>query len=237
MHCGSARELRAALRTVSPIVPRRGSGRTKDHTEPWIMTRLIVTLADADRLEYPISIKWRDAPDFEIAINETRIGLEITEAIPTGYANYAAISARDYPDAPMEPSLFRFGGKPPSPSELRERLANGTTRSPGWSGDEPEEEWARHILEAIVKKVSKFANPTFTVYPENWLAIYGNLPLFAVQIEAAAAKLAPQLYEIWSRRPSFQRVLVQEGETIVKFDPRGYEVLRLSQLDESAGEI
>ena len=114
--------------------------------------------------------------------------------------------------------------------ELRERLANGTTRSPEWSGDEPEEEWARYVLRAIDKKMSRRVNPTFTVYPGNWLAIYGNLPLFAVQIEAAAAKLAPQLSEIWSRRPSFRRVFAQEGGTIVHFEPGRYEQLRLSDL-------
>lgn len=235
MSGGNARELKAALRKASPIVPRRGFGRTKDHTEPWIMAHLLGTLADARQLEYPIRISRRDAPDYCITCNETRIGLEITEAISKHYAHYAAIAARDYPCASMEPSLFRFGMNLPSTPVLRNRLASGTTRSPGWTGEEPETEWALYIRRAIAVKVKKLASPTFDVYPENWLAIYANLPLFAVQIEAAAAKLEPQLSDIWSRRPSFQQVFAQEGETIVKFEPGGYEVLRLSRIEGSVG--
>ena len=99
-------ELFAALRSIDISVPLRTEGRTTHHAEVWTVCRLLSTLAQAQRLSFPMSLRHRDRPDFLIAAGATKVGVEVTEAISEQYAAYSALAEREFPDTLLEPGIF-----------------------------------------------------------------------------------------------------------------------------------
>ena len=59
-------ELLQSLNKVPDDVPARGMGRRTEHTEPWVMKRLIACLATAKLLRFPLTVEMTDRPDIVI---------------------------------------------------------------------------------------------------------------------------------------------------------------------------
>ncbi len=222
-------ELCAALQRVDISVPARKT-RTTHHTETWMMCRPLTTLANAKGLFYPLSVKHQDKPDFLIVMENTRIGIEVTEAISAQYSKYCALAEKEFPDALLEPAHFGWDAPERSKEEMREMLRQNQLTSSGWTGDRPEREWALFVQSFIDKKLEKLAASDFTKYDTNWLSIYDNLPLMAVDLERAMAFLRPQIQDCWSRTPSFDALFVECGSIIVKITASDLEYFDLSDL-------
>lgn len=209
-------ELRSVLQSIDISVPLRTEGRTKKHTETWVICRLIATLTDSNLVTYPASVQHRDRPDFLVQFGETQIGIEVTEAVSEQYAAYSALAEREFPDVFLEPGHFRWDAPKLTTDEMRSLLRQDQLSSPPWVGDRAEREWALCIQSVVKSKLVKLANPGFSHFPENWLSIYDNLSLPNIDLKKALSFLQPALANFWSRSPTFAAVYIEHGSVIVR---------------------
>jgi hypothetical protein len=195
------------------------------------MCRLLSTLAGTDAFQYPLTVCHRDRPDFLIKSGKMKIGAEVTEAIPEGWARCKAINI-------ARPGLMFHQLLRPGAANLRlaqvKSIANGTTRGDGWAGDEPERQWADWIMWTFAVKREKLANPCFARFGQNWLCIYDNLSLPPVRIEDALRYLWSLLQDRWSLSPSFETLFVEHGSVIAEITPSGSDILSINDLWQPA---
>lgn len=211
-----ADELFTALRSIDISVPLRTEGRRTHHTETWTICRLLSTLAQAQRLSFPVSLHHRDRPDFFIAAGAGQVGVEVTEAISEQYAAYSALAEREFPDVLLEPGHFRWNAPTLSVEEMRKLLRQTKLSAEPWIGDRPEQEWALFIQSIVDAKLKKLAKPEFEKFNLNWLSIYDNLPLPNVALEKGIHFLRPLLHERWFCSPSFDAIYIEHGRVIAE---------------------
>jgi hypothetical protein len=223
---------RQAIKTIDTTVPLRTEGRKTEHTESWVISRLLYTLDSYDRLTFPLAVRHQDKPDFLLLQNERSVGIEVTEAIPEQYAAFAALAEREFPDTFLEPGHFRTGATRKTNEEMREILRQNRLTAPPWEGDSAEHEWATHIEQTIRTKHVKLQKDDFTKYEENWLAIYVNLPLPFVHLQKASLRLRPLITDLWSHSPMFERIFVEHGPVIMEISANGTAHLSLFAADE-----
>ena len=186
---------------------------------------MLSTLAQDDRLEFPISVWHRDRPDILIGIPSGTVGVELTEAITQQYAAYCALAEREFPDALLEPAHFHWGGPDRTVVEMRDLLRQDRLTSDGWVGDCPEQEWAHFMLSLIEAKLDKLGADGFEKFDRNWLAVYDNLPLPNIHLGNAIAFLRPLLKKCWRRRLAFDTLFVEHGPVIAEITARGSDHL------------
>ena len=225
-------ELFSELRKVDLSVPPRTNGRTTHHTETWAICRLISTLANRDRLSFPVSVTHRDRPDFLIEAGNTKVGVEVTEAVSKQYAAYCALAEREFPNIFLEPAHFRWGAPSLTVEEMRALLREGQQTSDGWAGDRPEQEWALFIQSVVDIKLTKLSRPKFAIFDQNWLLVYDNLPLPSIHLGNAIAFLRPLLQDRWSRVPGFDVLFVEHGPVIAQITGNNTDHLVLHDLWE-----
>lgn len=228
----TANELFAKLRELDISVPGRIDGRTTDHTETWTIARLIATLANDDRLTFPVSVHHRDRPDSIVNSGSTKIGLEITEAISPQYAAYCALAEREFPDVSIEPAHFRWNAPRMSAEQMRTLLRQTQLTSDGWAGDRPEKEWALFMQSIVDTKLMKLARADFAKFDWNWLAVYDNLPLPTIDLAKGIAFLRSLLQDRWVQTPSFNALFVEHGPVIARITPTDTDHLILNDLWE-----
>lgn len=226
----NSEQLVAALERLDISVPGRISGRTTEHTERWIMARLLATLVPEGCLEFPISVTHRDRPDFLLQSPNAQTGVEASEAISEQYAAYCALAEREFPEVFLEPAHFRWGQPDMSAEEMRELLRQSQLSTDGWSGRSAEREWALFLKSVIDAKLRKLANPGFCKFRRNWLAIYDNLPMPNINLERAISMLKPLLKCIWSKNPNFDAVFIEHGPIIAKISAHSSQHLILNDL-------
>lgn len=220
-------DLLAALQGIDISVPERTDGRTTDHTETWTGSRLLSTLAKANRLTFPVSVVHRDRPDILLECDGSKIGIEITEAISPQYAAYCALAEREFPDALLEPAHFRWDAPQLSVAQMRQLLSQSQMSSDGWAGDRPEQEWALFIRSAVDAKLVKLSSPGFDKFDQNWLAVYDNLPFLDIDVAKAVEFLLPLLRDRWLVQPRFHVLFIECGRDIVRLDANRSEQLPL----------
>lgn len=222
-------ELLEFLKNTDISVPERGEKRKTEHTEIWSICRLLATL-EKGCFSYPLKIKYIDKPDFrlhEINGNQHSFGIEFTEAIPEDYAKALVMRNKEYPDAIVDMSLFKWGMKKKTTQEIRDILKESTKRltGPGWVGDKPEKEWAKAIEETVGSKTEKLNKNGFEKLDHNWLLIYDNLPLPNPDIDEAISFLRQPILHYWkSENPShrFETVFVETGRQIICMEESGF---------------
>lgn len=211
-------------------VPLRTEGRKTSHVERWTICRLLSTLAENELLCYPVTLKHRDRPDFLLQHHQTKIGIELTEAISEQYAAYSALAEREFPDSFLEPGHFRWGKPKRTIEEMRELLRQEQLTSPPWVGDHAEREWALYFQSVVETKRLKLAKPGFETFCENWLVIYDNLPMPHIHWEKAIGFLLPELGTMWASTPSFDAIYIEHGVHFVKLAPNEITYMALHDL-------
>lgn len=214
----NADELVTALAAIDISVPLRTEGRTTDHCERWSMCRLLAAIAESEYLNYPTAAVHRDRPDFHIKHGSMETGVEVTEVIPE---NDAAIDAyREHND--IEGPFFIRRHKPGEArvngAALRSAAASDAPGD-GWVGDSVEREWVVAMRAFISAKVEKAMKPGFQLFPENWLLMYDNWSLPAVDRVEAANRLYASMKDddfgpfqaIWIESPDALRCLSRRG--------------------------
>jgi hypothetical protein len=213
-------DLIAALGGIDVAVPARTGGRKTHHTETYIACRLLSTLAKAELLTFPLSVSRRDPPndrpDVVMHTGDDQIGIEITEAIPEGFAAMCALAEKEFPDRRLHVDLFPWDAETLSKDEMRALLRKDARSATCWIGDTPEKEWASFISKVVKNKLRKLAGDGFQLFDENWLAIYDNLPLTDVYLADAISLLKPLVADMWASVPAFNALFIERGPVIAK---------------------
>ena len=146
-------ELFCQLKKLGVSVPPRSSGRTKEHTENWIGLRLLIALSKINRLDFPISVVHEDRPDLRIKTSKDSIGLELSEVVPTEYANAVSIRNKHYPNRPVDRKTFS-GDKNFSKADIHDHFKNlgKTSKETPWLENSVERDWANLVNASILKK-------------------------------------------------------------------------------------
>jgi len=225
----NSEELLSILGNIDISVPPRKEGRTTDHCETWSICRLLATLAKHERLYFPVRLAKREKPDFLLVSGDQHIGIEVTEAINPDYAKATTLPEANIEGATIDPSLFKWGAPPRKLHELRTIVARKKLTGPGWESTSVESEYAEAIFDVITVKTEKLQATGFDRFAENWLAIYCNITLPALELEDANEFFAEKASDYW-RHGGFSAVFVEEGENIIWYSREGTEVLRLVDL-------
>ena len=216
----SVSDLGCRLCAIDITVSLRTEGRTTEQCERWSICRLLSTFAETDLLAYPLKIEKRERPDFLLSLPSRQVGIEITEAVPPDWAWANARSEK----LSYEEMVFLQRFKPGEPQRSRdeiEAIARGASRGGGWEGDSPEIEWADAMLHFAHDKAATFAKPGYEHFESNWLLIYDNWPLPAVDDSKAAFYLAQRTATHDSPLP-FDRIFVECEHSIWSFGGSSY---------------
>jgi hypothetical protein len=138
-------ELRRAFQVLGVQVgPRRGPNRrTKDEKEWYCLRRYLLALAANGLLHYPVQVHKSEAPDFIVCDSMRGIfGIEVTEATEPDWQR--ELGRTDIAD----------GGDSAAAIPIDEA---------GFAGDAPESDWSTAVIDAIERKLSRFASPSFEV--------------------------------------------------------------------------
>lgn len=228
----NCKELLRALRSIDIAVPPRGDGRDqRTHVEPYVICHLLAALASAKKLDYPVSLKRRDRPDFELTLGNCCIGVEVIEAIEKDYGHYAA-KANDIESKEiilLEPGHFR-NGRNRTRKKIEALLAQYRPTRPFY-GNEPEREWASHVAHRITLKQQKLAQ--YENFGANWLVLYDNLHFPKVNLRTAVGLLGALLPKRHAS-PAFDAVFIESDASIIKLTPDSLEWIASSDLWKAA---
>lgn len=223
----NAAKFLAKLRQEDISVPPRGRGRRTWHRERWTAYRLLVSLAKTGRLAGPLTLSKRERPDFLLTIDGDEVGIEITESTSADCSRYASIAAEEFPNALLEPAHFRWGAPRRSNEEMRRLLGQRRLTSAGWGGEAMERDWSLFLFHSIKRKIERLSRPGYSVFSQNWLAVYDNTPTHAVELDRALLLLQELIEPIWAGRPHFDEIYVEHGKTILRLTSNMAEKIAL----------
>ncbi len=218
-------DLAKALQLSKVEIPRRGEGRTSDHTEPWLLAHLLSSLNAAEELLFPLRWLKSERPDYLLSWDRRDYGVELSEIVSPAWAHAAAVVGREFPGTPISPSSFKWGSKVLSREELIDHVSSGSL-GPGWGGDQMEKEWADALADTVQKKLKKLQG--YSVFDENWLVLYDNhsVPLLE---EEDAVRLARNRLGILlsSDALSFDKVFVMMQNRFVELSRRSFRFFKV----------
>lgn len=207
-------DLSRALANLDITVPPRSEGRTKEHTERYALAYLLSSLPP-DRLPFPLSVTHADRPDFILSGLHYSIGVEHTEAVPQNEAHAQVIR-----ESGVGPRVrFMRRAEPGEPVKggrrLRQEVAANEMGSV-WMGDSPEREWADVMLRYAVEKTPKATASGFKRCDLNWLLVYDNWPVPAVDHAIASTYLSDRIAST-SVLGVFDSVFVVDSKYLCEF--------------------
>ncbi|MEI2782061.1 MAG: hypothetical protein V9H25_12740 [Candidatus Competibacter sp.] len=224
----SSTDLLKQLRTIDISVPLRTEGRTTKQCERWSICRLLATYAETDLFDYPLQIKHEDRPDFVLSMPTVCIGIEITEAVPENWARVDALAQHKGYDNLRHIERFQ-PGESRRPNDEINRIALGQSKGSLWAGDSAEREWAEVMIYFSLKKIINYVNPDFRKFQNNWLVIYENWPLPAVEEDKAASLFHQQLVGLSGSLP-FDKIFVECPKTFWDFTLDSYSCHTINEL-------
>ncbi len=229
IRANSKGELLSILKVIDIRVPARNKGRKKGHCESWSIFRLLATLAKHNAIYFPIQLTKRERPDFLLKTADKYIGVEVTEAINPEYAKAATLPEANTEAAIIDPSLFKWGTPRRKLDELRLIVFQKKLNGPGWEGNSVETEYANAILNVMMSKTEKLRALGFDKFTENWLVIYCNITLPALNLDEANLLFAKKAMNYWSIN-SFSRVFVERGTIIISYSRDCMEIMDLENI-------
>ncbi len=188
-------ELKDRLAELDIAVPLRSQGRRNHHAERYCIAHLLATLP-VEQFSFPLTLTHSDKPDFLLAMLGTNVGIEHTEAVPENIARADFLREKEGlgPDIYFTPHVSP--GEPRKTADELRREIEADESGSGWCGDSPEREWATAMAHHVKEKMPKATADGFVRYPANWLIVYDNWPLPAIDYSKAAKYLAPLLAEM-----------------------------------------
>ena len=218
-----AAALDRALASVDLDVPLRSEVRKTRQAERYACALLLATLPRST-WAFPLCVEHDDRPDFVIVDAGVRIGVEHTEVVPENHARESVLRETGpgpdvyfiRPAVPGEPRK--------STARLRRQIADD---APGnaWVGDSPERQWAGAVGYFVARKTAAAQRPGFRLFERNWLLLYEQWPLPALDAERAAGLLreTPELQQAFAL---FERIFVVDDQTLWEFAPQARAVIR-----------
>lgn len=224
-------ELRAKLHELDIHVPRRSEGRGNRHTERYCIAHLLASLPE-ERLSFPLTLTHSNKPDFLLATPDGDIGIEHTEAVPENVAHADFLREKKGWGADVYFIPHAMPGEPRKTAEQLRREIENDDPGDGWCGDAPEREWAAAMAHYVKEKIPKATADGFVRYPANWLIVYDNWPLPAIDYAEAATYLAPLLAEM-NAFSVFDMIFIRADSQIYEFrDASIIQVLRPQQMPQ-----
>lgn len=210
------------LRSMPDEVPPRGMGRRTEHTEPWVLKRLVASLASDGWLKFPLSVELDDRPDIVLEYGGSKTGIELMELIPPAYAQAVAIANREFPNAIVDRSVFGWGTVW-TPEAIRQHLRTEGHRlsGDGWAGDAVEREWAEAVRNAVVKKTERLNASGFRKFQKNWLGTYASSPGPVFDVDVSARLLYPSDLRQPTYPMNFDSVVNLVSDSVVIVNPEG----------------
>lgn len=214
-HANSKAELAKVAKDVTVTVPDRSEGRTTDHTERYCVARLLISLP-SERFQFPLQLEHGDRPDFVLTMAGTKVGIEHTEAVPPNVAHASFLRAKGHgPEIYFTPHAVP-GEELKTGAQLIAEIEEDETGD-GWCGDSAEHEWAAAMSYVVREKLKKARLEGFTRYDKNWLLIYDNWSLPAVDIHKAMSYLKP-LLEADRTHEMFDSIFVLDGRELCELE-------------------
>jgi len=221
-------ELREALARTSIAVPRRTSGRTKEHVELYSMAHLISTLMMGNRIIYPVRLVHRDRPDFMLSMGRRQIGIEHTEAISQNEAHKEVLRQKGC--GPETWYISReLPGEPKKP--YKKLIQEIETNDPGngWEGNSPEREWADVMVYFVKDKLNIVRKDGFDRFDEDWLIIYDNWSLPGPEIHEAVPIFFKAVQQTDALQ-EFEYIFVMSDQLFCEVSATGFKVYGTNDL-------
>ena len=193
LQASNAAELEARLAALDIEVPTRAGGRTKSHGERYSVSHVLATLP-IERLLFPLTLTHRERPDFLLSMGDGDVGIEHTEAVPPEVVRADKLREKEG----LGPDCFwirpAIPGDPGNKTDdqLRQEILANEPPEP-WVGDSVEREWADAMEFCVTRKTNRATAAGFGRYRSNWLIVYDNWPLPAVDYPQATSYLMPRL--------------------------------------------
>lgn len=218
-----AAALDRALAAIDLDVPLRSEGRKTRQAERYACAHLLATLPKST-WAFPLRVEHDDRPDFVMIDAGNRIGVEHTEVVPENHARESVLretgSGPDVyflrPAAPGEPRK--------STARLRREIANDASGN-AWVGDSPERQWAGAVGYFIARKTAAASKAGFRLFEHNWLLLYEQWPLPAINAEHAADFLR-RTQELQHAFEVFERIYVLNDQILWEFAPHVDALIR-----------
>lgn len=228
----SPTDLFQQLNTIDISVPPRTKSRTKKQREKWSILRLLATYAETELLGYPLKIQHEDRPDIVLSTPNFCVGIEITGAVPENWARADALAQHKGYDNLQRMERFQ-PGEPRRSSDEINQLALGQSRGSIWVGDSVEREWAEVMIYFSLKKKQDYTNSDFRKFQKNWLVIYDNWPLPAVEEDKAASLFHQRLVDLRGSLP-FDKIFVECPKIFWEFTLGSYSFRTINDLWEES---
>lgn len=246
-HAQSSRSLLKTLEKIPVPIPPRGKGRTRKHTENWVIRYFLEAIAESGLLEYPLCVEHRERPDLVISSRIGKTGIEITEAVSEVSARVDALIGhreiseemasknRSEAHANSDPDDLGVSSEPIDMPDMRFvppyrygenrslREIEDIARNRDWTqlqphmGDSIECNWIEAMVCITKRKVRKLDLPGFAKYDRNWLLIYDNWSPAVPGHHKVAKPLARQLFKCEWRNPFEKIFILKDGQTVWEF--------------------
>jgi len=171
----SREEITAHFKAVPAIVgPRRGPNkRTKAQEERYNLRQYLLTLAEANRLAFPLRIRKGERPDYLIAeAGEEPYGLEITQGTTSSWQRELTLETR--PDAGELVASLND-----TDDETHEETVVATLLSgDGFVDDDPERDTCAAVLRAMRRKARLIRRGGYQPAARHDVLIYINVRAF-----------------------------------------------------------
>jgi len=221
-------ELLKVLAEIDISVPRRSEGRTKDHTERYAIAHLLSALVGKDRISYPLCLIQRERPDFLLTLDTKQIGIEHTEAVPQNEAHKTVLREKGNGPDVYFISHHHSGEPKKAAKELIEEI-EANHGGAGWAGDSVEREWADAMFHFIEQKVATLLKDGFEWFEKDWLLIYDNWSLPALDRHKAAPFLLNLVTESEVLH-EFERIYIITGQYLCEVASTGIQFYDINDL-------
>jgi hypothetical protein len=205
-------------------VPPITKGRSTQHRERYTMARFLATLAESNRIYYPLVVEHRDKPDFVLRSPNEVIGVECIEAVPEEWYEIAAIAERSFPDALSPGQMFRPGKRIFTTQQEMIEVASGVRDGTPWVGNMLVQQWAEAMDYFIGLKSKKLRSGNYAEFSCVWLLVQDEwrVPMHCPDEIREGAKLCLPRIAKYFEPPCFNAIYVCCRGWLLSFEKDGF---------------
>jgi hypothetical protein len=163
-----------------------------------------------------------------MTLGGTHIGVEHTEAVPQNKAHSTVLREAGYGPKVHFLSKHRPGEAKQTAAELISKIEANDSGG-GWIGDSVEREWMDAMCHFISLKLEKLTSSGFERFDQDWLLIYDNWSLPALDREAAVPLLCERAGEEGALR-EFNSIFILTGPQLCELSNEGWSLRDINDL-------
>lgn len=212
------------LENLNVVVPPRGRQRATEHCEKWTIHSALSILHFNGFINFPISIKKSEKPDYWVDMSGETYGVELTEIIHPDYAKVQTLPEFQCDKSVSNPSLFKWQQAKRNTKELKKIAALRKVTGLPWMGDSVEREFAQSIADTVAGKQKKL----FSHYKRadvDILLIYHNQPSPMLDVNKGLEYTNEKLSNFWEK--GFEVVAVIKYEKLFWLTKHSTKLLEL----------